>query len=308
MTIAYLPLQETAPVIIWDDPRCTPGDTFATWYLKAIWPVLLKSPTLYGKSPSTFTFADRWAITQEVLGIPNPTSYVCKGCGAQHTPQNPLLYGNRQIAEAFGRKEKGKGQYDKVIFNAQEITTTSGDTDFTLIGHHSAAPMIYCLACTLTLSTKVMDHATDNKNLAFWWTPQRSAVPWETPEVLWELPPERPLIFRALSGAGKNHQKWASSIPINWDPNVVLIPLVDDALRGAHWVSIPSTLLATLPTAFLHWQRQECKDHPQRQSKKPDFVTTSSWVYRYLELDSSHWSGRITWNTQAIVKSLNALL
>ncbi|MHB1957352.1 MAG: hypothetical protein ACYCOU_26865, partial [Sulfobacillus sp.] len=193
-----------SPTITWDDPRCTPQDTFATWFLKNRWPALLADPTPYGgKTP--WTFAQRWEATLATLTIADPTPYRCKTCGTHHSPDNPLLWGNLDTAKAHGWR--GLNKINNCMIYAQDTTITSGDTDMTLIGHHATAPMVYCLACTLVLSTRVMNYAMGQGNQAFWWTPQQEAIPWANPGALWELPFERPLIFRAAPGTGKNNEK-----------------------------------------------------------------------------------------------------
>lgn len=297
-------LDKSESLIIFDDPQCTPEDTFATWFLRNQWPTLAHGP-----------LAEAWAITERFLRIPHPDSTMfCKSCGARDTPENPLLWGNLETAQANGTAPTHvPTAQTKQLIKAQDYSITSGDTDISLIGYHASAPMIYCLACTLLLNTKVMKEATGDKNLAFWWTPRRSAWPWPTYGSIWELPRERPLIFRAAPGSGLNHEKWAVPIAINWDPHVVLFPLVDrHAARGVYWLPVNSDRLASLPDQFVAWVTPQyqawVRDHRQRfpWSKliEPEVMP---WVSRTLQLPPHYRRiGSPVWNKDEIVKTLLA--
>jgi len=290
--------------IIFDDPRCTPEDTFATWFLRNQWPALAQGP-----------WAEAWTITERLLRIPHPESTMfCKGCGARDTPDNPLLWGNLDTAQANGSAPTSvPTAQTKQLIKAQDYSIKSGDTDISLIGYHASAPMIYCLACTLSLSTKVMREATGDKNLAFWWTPRRTAWPWTTYGAIWELPRERPLIFRAAPGPGHNHEKWAVSIPINWDPHIVLFPLVDrKTTRGVYWHPVNSDRLASLPDQFVTWVTPQYQAWGQAHRQKfpwsklikPEVMP---WVTQTLQLPPRHRRiGFPVWNQEAVIQALFA--
>ncbi len=316
----------SAPRII-EDPRCTPDDTFATWYLRNRWPVLLQNPHPYkGK-----TFAERWDLTRRALQI-DPAlhyseTYRCKACGVTHSSNNPLLWGNLEIARARGHDHNIPIKWEKTLIYAQDPTVTSGDTDFTLFGHHTTAAVVYCLACTLMLSTRVMDHAFDSADhvsapLSFYWTPLREEIPWTSCAAIWELPRERPLIFRAVAGPGKNHDKWGVPIPINWDPQTVVFPLTDrDGARGTYWLSVSSERLATLPQAFTAWVREWSRDHAPAPSSRtrrspltmPDEGHIQHMVYEYLGVyrqlgpHFAAWPGFPAWDRQSMIKALKQI-
>jgi len=294
------------PDIIWDDPRCTPDDTFATWFLKNQWPALAHGP-----------FAEAWALTERTLRIQNPLpTMACKACGRQGTPENSLYWGNLETAEAHGiqwnRVNPGitKSNKSKLI-KAQDLTITSGDTDVNLIGYHTQAPMIYCLGCTLVLSTKVINHSTGNpQKLAFWWTPAHEAWPWTNYGALWELPRERPLVFRALPGSGKNNEKWAMTVAVNWDPRWVLFPLSDrNTMRGIYWLPIASARIAELPVAYMHWMDEQRRIAAAQKVRwrNPDDPDISRWVHRALQLPSRDQQiAPIGWVHKAIADALKA--
>jgi len=286
------------PQVTFDDPRCTPDDTFATWFLKNGWPGL-----------NTTLMAEHWEITEAVLRIAQPdATMVCRACGHGFTKANPLLWANRTVAQAHQPVPPLPKQAFKKLIEAQADTIKSGDTDVTLIGYHTQAPLIYCLACTLILNTSVMDQATQiPKQLAFWWTPQRSAWPWMTPGALWELPRERPLVFRAQSGSGKNHAKWGTAIAINWDPQWVLFPLIDrDAVRGVYWHPVSSAHLTALPEAYRAWvaeQRQAAAASRRRFALKDDEI--SAWLRQTLHIPyASQRIAAIEWDQKQIIKAL----
>lgn len=267
------------PDVILDDPRCTPDDTPTTWALKVLWPRALADPT---PIPATrakkdlITMAERWAVTERHLRVSDPQGLRCKACGASDTPNNPLLWGNPEIAKAHGVRIR-EADISQMFF-AQSADWKSGDTDITLIGYSPRAPMIYCLACTIGLSTRVAN-VLIRPHLAFFWTPRHEALPWDLAPALWELPPERPLIVRTARGPGKNNEKWFMTLTITWDPAVIVLPVVDrDTMRGVFPVALSVRQVQTWPAQFRDWmatrrqRRQPTNDGAFGQTLWPELL------------------------------------
>lgn len=333
MAVSILP---TPPPIIFDDSRCTPDDTFATWFWKNRWPLLLASPiprigSRSRKHPdhNTFlTFAQSWQLTTDILAVDQPARYRCKRCGTSHTSDNPLLWGHPDRASAHqSRKTPPISQVESQIIYAQSTDIKSGDTDFSLYEHHTAAATVFCAACTLILSTRVMNYATDTPQthptakprLSFYWTPLHAAWPWDQPERLWLLPRERPLIFRAQSGSGQDNEKWATALTINWDPGLVIGPAINrKGLRGAYYVTVSAERLAHLPQFFAadfppvpasRGKKKIQAATPSASRKKPQALTPgewTDWLIQTLELPRVWKHIGMPWTAQNIGKALMA--
>lgn len=243
------------PLVILNDSRCAPTDTPLTWALKVLWPRALANPEPLPETrtskDSTITMAKRWALTQHYLRLAHPHGLACKACGAADTPDNPLLWGNPEIAKAHGVRIPPPDT--RRLFFAQNADWASGDTDIALIGYSTQAPMVYCLACTIGLSTRVANVLL-RPHLAFYWTPQHEALPWDRAPALWELPPERPLIVRPARGPGENNEKWLTTLTITWDPAVITVPAVDrKTMRGAFPIALPVDRVRAWPSQFRAW-------------------------------------------------------
>ncbi len=301
----------SVPLITWDDPRCTPDDTFATWYLKTLWPELLHSSQRIGGGRPKKSAADKtnaiglkavtrqvlWDNTRNFLTVPHPENFHCKGCGIAGSAHTPLLYGDKAAAKKAGHPIQ-KSSTTMCIEAQTTDSISTGDTDFTLIEHHASAPAVYCYACALVRSTKVTDFATGSTNLTFWWTPYDQAIPWTHPGYLWDLPLTRPLIFRTNPGSENNHKKWAVSVPIQWDPHQLTFPLIHTSLRGTFYTTISTEIIQSLPEQFVQWVKDQTV-------KTISFNMFDNWLCQTCGITHlSKLSLSINWNSSFILDAL----